>query len=160
MAHASPTANGETPQRDGADLGIVDALAQLSFLVHGILARQAAAQSLSMIQTRLLGVLRDREPTMQELARLLELDKSSVTGLIDRAEERGYVRRARSREDRRAVRVRLTASGRRTVDRVAAAFQTEITSATESLSPSDRKRLSKLATHIVNARAQTQGIQI
>jgi hypothetical protein len=36
-----------------------------------------------MIKTRLLGVLRGK-PTMHELARLLDLDKSSVTGLVDR----------------------------------------------------------------------------
>jgi DNA-binding MarR family transcriptional regulator len=139
-----------------ADLGIVDALAQLSFLVHGALAKQAAAADLSMIQTRLLGVLRDRQPTMQELARLLDLDKSSVTGLVDRAGKRGYVRRTPSTEDRRAVRVHLTASGRRTVERVAAAFQADIATVTASLSPTDRKRLSKLATRVVTTQPESQ----
>src|SRR5580692_1760722 len=98
-----------------ADLGIVDALAQLSFLVQGMLAKRAAAHDLSMIQTRLLGVLRDREPMMQELARLLELDKSSATGLVDRAEKRGLVKRTPSIEDRRSIRVTLTPLGRRIV---------------------------------------------
>jgi DNA-binding MarR family transcriptional regulator len=46
------------------------------------------SRDLSIPATRLLGVLRDREPTMLELAQLLELDKSSVTGLVDRAERR------------------------------------------------------------------------
>jgi len=45
----------------------VDALAQLSFLVQGALAEIAAQHDLSIIQTRLLGVLRDREPTMNEI---------------------------------------------------------------------------------------------
>ncbi len=128
----------------------MDALAQLSFLVQGALASHAAAQDLSMIQTRLLGVLRDREPTMQELARLLELDKSSVTGLVDRAEKRGLVQRRPSTDDRRAVRVRLSASGRRTVRHVVEGFEADIASATKSLSSAERKRLSTLATRIVN----------
>jgi DNA-binding MarR family transcriptional regulator len=92
------------------DRGLVDALAELSFLVQGTLAKYAAANDLSMTQTRLLGVLRDREPTMQELARLLGLDKSSVTGLVSRAERRELVQREPSRDDRRAIHVRLTAS--------------------------------------------------
>jgi DNA-binding MarR family transcriptional regulator len=71
------------------DLGIVDALAQLTFLVQGTLARRAAEYELSIIQMRLLGVLRDRTPAMNDLAKILELDKSSLTGLVDRAERRG-----------------------------------------------------------------------
>src|SRR5580693_459355 len=113
-----------------------------------MLAGRAAAHDLSMIQTRLLGVLRDREPTMQELARLLGLDKSSVTGLVDRAEKRGLVQRKPSTDDRRAIRVRLSASGRRTVRHVVAGFEADIASATESLSSADRRRLSTLATRI------------
>src|ERR1700685_2531536 len=102
MTRALPTRQPHSDQGEG-DLGIVDALAQLSFLVQGTLARHASAQELSLIQMRLLGVLRDRDATMQELARLLELDKSSVTGLVDRAEGRGFVQRAPSTDDRRAV---------------------------------------------------------
>jgi DNA-binding MarR family transcriptional regulator len=134
------------------DLGIVDALAQLSFVVQGMLARRATTHDLSMIQTRLLGVLRDREPTMQELARLLELDKSSVTGLVDRAERRGLVRRVPALDDRRAVRVNLTAPGRRIVRDVAAGFQTDVAAATRSLSSPDTKALSRLATRVVRGR--------
>jgi DNA-binding MarR family transcriptional regulator len=138
---------GEHPE---AAIGIVDALAQLSFLVQGALANHAATQDLSIIQTRLLGVLRDREPTMQELARLLALDKSRVTGLVDRAEKRGLVQRTPSTDDRREVRVSLSPSARRTVMCVVEGFQADIASAIEPLSSLDRTRLSTLATRIVN----------
>src|SRR6202034_2440713 len=90
----------------------VDGLAQRSFVIMGLLERRAAEHDLSIAATRLLGVLRDRRPTMNELARLLDLDKSSVTGLIDRAERRGLVERVPSAADRRAVLVRLTDQGR------------------------------------------------
>jgi hypothetical protein len=50
---------------------LVDALAQLSFLVSNALAEIAGQHDLSIILTRLLGVLRDREPTMNALGRLL-----------------------------------------------------------------------------------------
>ena len=67
-------------------LGFVDALVQLSFLVQSVLTKAAAGHALTLPQVRLLGILRDREPGMQQLARHLGLDKSSVTGLVDRAE--------------------------------------------------------------------------
>jgi DNA-binding MarR family transcriptional regulator len=150
MAQVSPTPTGGQDRQPEADVGIVDALAQLSFLVQGLLASHAATHDLSMIQTRLLGVLRDREPTMQELARLLELDKSSVTGLVDRAEKRGLVTRTPSIEDRRAIRVNVTSLGRRLITDVGDAFQADIMSATACLSGPDQRRLATLATRVVS----------
>jgi DNA-binding MarR family transcriptional regulator len=149
MTKTSTTPPPEAGQGDD-DLGIVDALAQLSFLIQGTLAHHAAARDLSMIQTRLLGVLRDREPTMQELARLLELDKSSVTGLVDRAEKRGLVQRIPSRDDRRATHVSLTPAGRRTIGEVGGAFTSDVAALTECLSATNRKQLSTLATKMVH----------
>ncbi len=142
------------------DLGIVDALALLSFLLHETLSKHVAAHDLSMIQTRLLGVLRDREPTMQELARLLDLDKSSVTGLVNRAEKRQLVQRAPSSDDRRAVHVRLTPSGRRIVTQAVSAFQKDVASFTDCLSEAEQEQLSTLASRIVNAYAAARGPRV
>ena len=94
------------------ELSDADGLAQVSFVVLGTLGRRAAEHGLSVIQTRLLGVLRDRTPSMNELSKLLELDKSSVSGLVDRAEQRGLVARVPSTADGRSVRVALTDEGR------------------------------------------------
>jgi MarR family transcriptional regulator, lower aerobic nicotinate degradation pathway regulator len=150
MAHESPDPQGEPGRQRDPDLGIVDALVQLSFVVQGTLAKHAATHHLSMIQTRLLGVLRDRQPTMQELAGLLDLDKSSVTGLVDRAAARGLVVRTPSVEDRRAVHVTLTSAGRRIVSAVAQAFESDIDFITARLSGADKKRLSILATKVIS----------
>src|ERR1700749_1132138 len=105
----------------------VDGLAQLSFVIMGLLERRAAEHDLSLAAIRLLGVLRDREPTMNELARLLGLDKSSVTGLVDRAERRGLVERIPSTADRRSVIVRLTATGQEQVAAAADQFAGDVT---------------------------------
>ncbi len=142
------------------DLGIVDALAQLSFLIWGMVAKKATGHDLSMIQTRLLGVLRDREPSMQQLATMLELDKSSVTGLVDRAERRGLVTRMVSAEDRRAFRVSLTDFGRSLVDQVAGEFQQELTSMLADLSADERSALSSLASRVVVAYAAHQDVDL
>jgi len=91
---------------------VVDALAQLSWHVQAQITDAASAYGVSSSLLRLLGILRDREPEMLELARHLQLDKSSVTGLVARAEARGLVERAAGTSDRRTVVVRLTDSGR------------------------------------------------
>src|ERR1700759_3149154 len=86
-------ASAAGPQPGAGDepgpLSPADGLAQLSFLIQGLLEPRAREHALSVISPRLLGILRDRRPTMNELARFLDLDKSSVTGLVDRAERRG-----------------------------------------------------------------------
>lgn len=139
-------------------LNTLDALAQLSFVVHGALERRAAEQELSIIQTRLLGVLRDRKPTMNELARLLGLDKSSVTGLIDRAELRGLVSRSPSTSDRRATLVGLTKRGRALVSEVQTRFEADVTGLLQPLKPADRATLTTLISDVLAAHAARQGI--
>ncbi|HEY3842142.1 MAG TPA: MarR family transcriptional regulator [Acidimicrobiales bacterium] len=87
---------------------LVDALVQLSFAVHQVLARVSAEHNLSVTQLRLLGLLRDRTPPMTAIAEHLGLDRSSVTGLITRAEQRGLVVRTTSAHDARVTVVSAT----------------------------------------------------
>lgn len=151
-----------TPEPPGAHqtLSPADGLAQLSFLIGGILERRAREHDLSLIQIRLLGVLRDRTPTMHELARLLQLDKSSVTGLIDRAQHRGLVARVPSTADRRAVLVRLTDHGRSLASAGAAGFEADISLLLQRLPPSDRDALSQLISQLLGAYATDHGIDL
>jgi len=134
-----------------ADLGIVDGLVQLSFLVQGVLGQVAGEHGLSIVQLRLLGVLRDRTPGMLELARHLGLDKSSMTGLVDRAERRGLVRRATDPHDGRAVQVSLTSEGQRLAGVCTADAGRRIQDLTSELSDSRRSQLSLLASAVVAA---------
>jgi DNA-binding MarR family transcriptional regulator len=122
---------------------------QLSFLVQELLGRVAVGYGLSIVQARLLGVLRDREPGMAQLARLLNLDKSSTTGLVSRAERRGLVRRVAVPGDGRAVHVALTEEGRRLAETAAAEVERQLTTAAAGLTETSRKRLSLLASRIV-----------
>jgi DNA-binding MarR family transcriptional regulator len=141
-------------------LSPVDGLAQLSFLIQGLLERQAAEHDLSIIQTRLLGVLRDRKPTMNELARFLGLDKSSVTGLVDRAERRGLVVRVPSATDRRSVLVSLTDEGRAFVSQAAAAFEADVSALLSRLPPRERETLARIVSRLLVAHTADQGIDL
>jgi MarR family transcriptional regulator, lower aerobic nicotinate degradation pathway regulator len=142
------------------DLDPVDALAQISFLVQGALGRRAGEHGVSLIQTRLLGILRDRTPTINELAELLGLDKSSTSGLVDRAQGRGLVRRVPSQLDRRSVRVRLTNEGRELVREVAELFAADIAAMLEPLPAETRTQLTTQLSEVVVAHAAARGIDL
>lgn len=143
-----------------AELSTVDGLAQLSFVIQNTLERRAGEHDLSIIQTRLLGILRDRTPTMNQLAKLLELDKSSVSGLVDRAERRGLVVRLPSTADRRAVLVSLTKQGREQVAKVAARFESDVAEILAALPNADRKVLSGLVSRVLVAHASAHGVDL
>lgn len=157
---ASRSQGAAAPAGTPPELDPVDALAQLSFVITGLLERRAAERDLSMPATRLLGVLRDREPTMQQLARLLELDKSSVTGLVDRAERRGLVARAPSTGDKRAVLVRLTDEGRALVSSAAELFASDVTAVLGHLPARDRATLARLISRLLVGYAADRGVDL
>ncbi|WP_433341117.1 MarR family winged helix-turn-helix transcriptional regulator [Streptomyces sp. CA-253872] len=139
-----PTAEASSPGGE-APTNTVDALVQLSFLVQGALSATGAAHDLSVIQLRLLGVLRDRQPGMVALGRHLGLDKSSMTGLVSRAEKRGLVRRSPSPHDGRAVLVTLTPEGRRLAEQGTEEITERVNALTSRLPPQDRAELTRLA---------------
>ncbi|HEX3778383.1 MAG TPA: MarR family transcriptional regulator [Pseudonocardiaceae bacterium] len=142
------------PTAGEVDLGIVDGLAQLSFLVQHELGQVAAEHGLSVIQLRLLGVLRDRTPGMQELARHLGLDKSSMTGLVDRAERRGLVHRIRAPHDGRGIQVSMTKQGHELARACTAGVDNRIHALTSALADTQRKDLSRMATLLVGGPAR------
>ena len=142
------------------DLGIVDALVQLSFAVQASLGAVAARHDLSVIQLRLIGVLRDREPGMLDLARALNLEKSSATGLVDRAQRRGLVERIDAAHDGRAVHVRLTAAGHAVARAVAADAAEHVAQLTEGMAERDRARLARLASRVAFQDAARRGFDL
>jgi DNA-binding MarR family transcriptional regulator len=133
---------------------LVDGLFQLSFLLHGVLARIAATHDLSVVQVRLLAILRDHEPGMWQLAQHLELEKSSLSGLVDRAEKRGLVERIASAGDGRATNVRVTARGRKLSRVVEQQVTAEVAALTSALSGSDREQLANLVGRVVRSTAK------
>jgi DNA-binding MarR family transcriptional regulator len=121
-----------------------DSLVRVSFAVIAALSRVAAEHDLSLTQLRVLGILRDREPTMAELATYLGLERSTVSGLVDRAAQRGLVRKTTDAADGRSVRVSLTAEARRLETVVTAEIGALMVPLTDRLSLSERRRLTDL----------------
>jgi DNA-binding MarR family transcriptional regulator len=97
---------------------LIDALVRSTFHVTGVLTRIGAENDLSLTQLRVFGILRDRRPRVTELAAYLGLDKSTMSGLIDRAERRGLLARGKNPHDGRAVDVFLTPAGHELTQRL------------------------------------------
>jgi DNA-binding MarR family transcriptional regulator len=123
---------------------LVDALVRNTFQVAGVLTRIGAERDLSLTQLRVLGILRDRRPRMTELAMFLGLDKSTLSGLIDRAERRGLVARGKDPQDRRVVDVFLTQAGQELAEQVYVEVRHALAPVTDRLDPQDRDRLVQL----------------
>src|ERR1700704_279880 len=89
-------------------------LMQLFFAQRANLPPLAAELELSPAQCHLLHLIEPGRPIpMGQLAETLACDASNVTGLVDRLESRGLVRRRPSAGDRRVKVLDLTPSGSR-----------------------------------------------
>ena len=60
--------------------------------------------------------------TAAELCKILIYDPGAMTRLLDRLEKKGVLRRLRAKNDRRAVRLELTANGKKLYPRIVAAL--------------------------------------
>jgi len=129
---------------DKVSLELMDGLVQASFTVIALLSQVATAHEMSLTQLRVLAILRDHEPKIAELAAHLGQERSSVSGLIDRSLRRGLVRRDRSDDDGRAVRVTLSEQGRAQVTAVTAEIADLVVPMAQRLTPDEQKRLSAL----------------
>ena len=89
-------------------------LVRFSFAQKCQVAPLAAELELSPAQCHVLRLLDpERAISMRELADGLGCDASNVTGLVDRLESKGLVRRAASEDDRRVKVIELTPKGAR-----------------------------------------------
>jgi DNA-binding MarR family transcriptional regulator len=127
-----------------ADRAAFDALVETSLAMQDLLVRTAEAHGLSLIQLRLLGILRDHEPSMLQLARHLNLEKSSASGLVDRAQRRGLVTRTPGTRDRRTIHVAITPPGRQIISRIERALAQPGSDLLAPLSPRQRRQLTGL----------------
>lgn len=92
--------------------------------------------------------------SLSDLSDRIRAQNSTVTGIIDRMEREGLVVRARSTEDRRVVRIKLTEKGARIARDIAVEPMEIFRTALENLSPGETRDLLKILTKIAR-RVQT-----
>ena len=82
----------------------------------------------------------DQPRPMGELAAMMHCDNSNMTGIVDRMEERGLVRRASAEGDRRVKLIELTDEGARVREEMARRIA-EPPEPIANLSPTDQRAL-------------------
>ncbi|MDQ2944119.1 MAG: MarR family transcriptional regulator [Candidatus Dormibacteraeota bacterium] len=111
-----------TPKRTGGKVAdqlrlegeVVGLWFEMQARLEGHFTELAARHGLSAVQAKVLLQLQpDGAVTMRTLAGQLKYDASNLTGVVDRLEEMGAVRRQPQPHDRRAKGVLLTREGQR-----------------------------------------------
>jgi DNA-binding MarR family transcriptional regulator len=145
MSFTDPAA----PSADTGQRELISALVRASFATTAVLSRVAAEHDLSLTQLRVLAILRDRRLRMSELADYLGLDKSTISGLVDRAEKRGLLQRAPNPADGRATDVFLTAEGLQLADLGEGKIARSLSPMTGTLTRAETLRLTALLEHVL-----------
>jgi DNA-binding MarR family transcriptional regulator len=123
---------------------LVDGLVQVAFMTTALLSKIAGKYDLSLTQLRVLGILRDRRLRMSVLADFLGLEKSTLSGLVDRAEQRGLLERVPDSTDGRSVEVFLSPAGMVLASRIVGQVNASLQIFTESLDAPSRQHLQTL----------------
>nr|WP_190136854.1 MarR family transcriptional regulator [Streptomyces longispororuber] len=118
---------------------------------YGDFTAASARENLTASQGKTLSVLRRGPAAMRVLAELLACDASNMTGIVDRLEKRGLVRREPSPGDRRVKNVVLTAEGEHAVDRIRANMRTT-REGLETLDEQERATLHDLLDRVFTTR--------
>jgi DNA-binding MarR family transcriptional regulator len=150
-----PTEAGRSryPSEDGgAQRDVADELIELSRAVQGIHAHVAERHGLTPIQAKLLFVLMIGPRIMGSLAATFGVEKAALTGLVDRAERRGLVKRSPVPGDRRALLVSLTDEGARAATAFYDDAHEELNGLLSPLAPHEREQFREMLARINNGR--------
>lgn len=130
-------------------LDLTAGLIRSAALVQDILAAASAEHGLTPQQSQLLCVVGDCPSSMVQLGALLRIGKSSMTGLVQRAELSGLVHRAPDPADGRSTLITLTEKGRRANTAFRATVGQRIDQIVATLPTAERHTLSVTLSTIV-----------
>lgn len=109
---------------------------------------------LSITQLMCLGHLQGApsyQSTHKELMDLLSLNSSTVTGIINRLEKRGYIARMRKTGDRRVTYITLTASGIKLLEETPNILHNRLAKKLKALCEDDKLMVNKALEIIISA---------
>lgn len=128
----------DTKRVDAERLADIFTVLQRCFILN--LSKELSRGNVSFPQYCLLGFLREqKELTMSEIAQRMGHSTAAATGLIDRLENLGHVRRMHAKDDRRKVLVQITASGSALVAEVREDMISNLLKMMEVLEPDEQK---------------------
>lgn len=138
------------------DLDLASALVQLHHLVQRAFTDESRAHDLTPQQAQLLCRLMAGPIGMTELRQALHLEKSSLTGLVDRVERRGLVQRVRPSHDRRACDIALTSQGRRLANATHRAISDRLEMLAGDVSLADQATLTTTISQLLEAEGRSR----
>ncbi|MEO6983656.1 MAG: MarR family transcriptional regulator [Edaphobacter sp.] len=128
------------PDTSGVHLWLV--LWKAAHMVEAHAHRNVAAQGMGLSDFGVLEALLHKGPLrIKDLGAKVLLTSGSITTAIDRLETKGLVERIGDKQDRRTRIVRLTATGRRAIQRAFAEHTQAMEQATSALDRKDRAQL-------------------
>ena len=105
--------------------------------------QQAAAGELSLQQLTVLNLVRTEGVTLAELARRTMVAPTVITGIVDRLERQGLIRREADPRDRRVNRLVLTDLGNQASVAVEQSLVAEVASQMEDFSDEELRDLAR-----------------
>jgi len=115
-----------------------DVAVELRSLWHGIVRDTERVGQLDRQQYWVLAALKCGPMRMTALAEHAQTSQASLTGIIDRMEDHGFVERVRSSEDRRVVEVALSEAGLARMRQAQAVFSERLEATLLPLDESER----------------------
>lgn len=138
----------ERPDLDASVLGILNRVLRLATHIRKRDEQLLKAHGLQPWAYDVLSVLRRQGPpyalTPTKLREATLLTSGGMTNRLDRLEAEGWIERSPDPADRRGVRVRLSAQGRRMVDRMLELRLESAAALLEPLRAADRRMLARL----------------
>ena len=108
----------------------------------------------TMTQLRVMHLIRQKcEPSTGELAADLRIRPATLTGLADRLEQKGLIRRWSDTHDRRVVRISLTAEGSLLLDEAAATGRASLDAIFTRMAPAEVDAFTRAVAAFVEAAA-------
>ena len=135
-----PAKTAPTHETSSAALWVVLARAYRS--MAAFVERSIAALDIGLSDFMILEALLHKGPlTMSELCNAALITNASMTAAIDRLEERAFVERVASRDDRRVRRVQLTTQGTVLIKRIYARHERDLDEVMSGISAAERIEL-------------------
>lgn len=130
-------------QKPAIIAGIIDDIRRVFQVVHEQSRKTEQATGLTSPQLWAIKTIAQESPIMvSDIARRMYLHPATIVGILDRLEKQNLVIRVRSIDDRRVVRVELTATGRTLLKKAPEVAQNLLVGGLEKL---PQRNLNKIA---------------
>jgi len=145
-------------QADGSSVEAWVGIVSAYRAVHALLNQELVKSSLTFPQYRVIRALgKFGAMPMSKLGEHMVVTPANITGLVDRLEGRGYIKREGTGTDRRITRIALTREGETTYRQTSIQHSRLVSHIMRALSENERLTVAKLLQKIKEAALEERG---